>query len=118
MSLLPEQSFPASVPDAAGVNYAWVVTNGAITAGIGTHQTTVVVGESGPVTVAVTETDVVTGCVLRGSISIPVGILATRFYTVTPCRLSTPQRDRGCGCCASSGPGADPNIYGGNAVLV
>lgn len=84
----PGQSFPASVPDMAGVSYVWTVTNGAVTAGSGTRQVTILAGETGPVSVEVTETVTATGCVsAQGSVTIPVAILATGYYTVTPCRL-------------------------------
>lgn len=86
--LWPGQSFTASVPDVAGVSYAWTVTNGAVTAGSGTRQVTITAGETGPAMISVTETNSVTTCVsAEGSVSIPITLLATRFYTTTPCRL-------------------------------
>lgn len=88
LSVAPGQSFIASVPSVAGVTYVWAVTNGAVTAGSGTRQITVLAGETGPVTISLTETNTVTTCVsAEASVSIPVGLLATGFYTATPCRL-------------------------------
>ncbi len=84
----PGQSFAASVPDVAGMTYAWSVTNGALTAGTGTHQIIVLTGETGPVTISVIETNTATTCSsAEATVSIPVGLLATGFYTATPCRL-------------------------------
>ena len=86
--LWPEESFTASVPAVAGVTYAWTVTNGTVTAGSGTREITVTAGATGPVTVSILETDLVTGCVSEeASVSMPVDFLATGFYVVTQCRL-------------------------------
>ncbi len=80
--------FTASVPAVAGVTYTWTVTNGTVTGGIGTREITVAAGETGTVTISVTETSQATGCTSgEGSVSIPVALPATRFYPLTPCRL-------------------------------
>ncbi|MGE5344514.1 MAG: hypothetical protein ACM3JH_01045 [Acidithiobacillales bacterium] len=79
----------ASVVNHAGSTYAWIVTNGAITAGQGTSQITFTAGTAGtPLTISVTETS--SGCTSDpGSASItvlPAGS-AVLFYTVAPCRM-------------------------------
>ena len=80
----------ASVPAHAGSNYAWILTNGTITAGQGTSQITFSAGTAGtPLTLSVTETDSLGCASLPGNASVtvaPAG-LAVDFYTVTPCRM-------------------------------
>ncbi len=80
----------ASVPAHAGSTYAWVITNGTITAGQGTNQITFTGGTAGtPLTLSVTETNA-SGCVSAAGTAtvtvLPAGS-AGLFYTVTPCRL-------------------------------
>ena len=86
-SLIPEQPFTASVAEAAGVSYAWDVTNGTITGGDGTREISVRAASTGPVGITVTETDTVTSCASEATVSIPVALPATLFYPLTPCRL-------------------------------
>lgn len=87
-SVAPEQTFPASVPDVAGVSYAWAVTNGTVVSGDGTREITVKAGPTGPVEISVVQQVVATGCAsAAGEVSIPVALPATRFYPATPCRL-------------------------------
>lgn len=99
--------FTASVPAVAGVTYTWVVTNGTVTAGIGTRQVTVAAGETGSVTISVTQTSQATGCTSgQASVSIPVALGATRFYPVTPCRLFDTRESGGASAAAPAlGPG-------------
>jgi hypothetical protein len=79
----------ASVPDHAGSTWAWIVTNGTITAGQGTSRITFTAGTAGtPLRISVTETNP-SGCVSDASSAtvtvVPRGS-ATLFYTVMPCR--------------------------------
>lgn len=99
--------FTASVPAVAGVNYTWTVTNGTVTAGAGTQQITLAAGETGFVTISVTETSQATGCTSgAASVSIPVALGATRFYPVTPCRLFDTREAGGASAAAPAlGPG-------------
>jgi hypothetical protein len=84
----PEQSFSVSVPAVAGVTYAWTVTNGTMTAGVGTREITITAGTTGSVVVSVTETDQVSGCVSQeAGVSMPIGFLATGYHVFAPCRL-------------------------------
>jgi hypothetical protein len=82
-----ETGLVASVPFTAGSTYAWVVTNGTITAGQGTHEITFTAGVPGTLELTVVETNAA-GCASpAGSASIPVGPSgATAFHTLTPCR--------------------------------
>lgn len=80
----------AFIADFAGVTYAWTITNGTITSGLGTHQITFTAGVAGTpldLAVSLTTTD---GCPYGGGFAIvtvaPVGN-AVLFYTLTPCRL-------------------------------
>jgi hypothetical protein len=79
----------ASVPNHAGSTYAWLITNGTITAGQGTSQIVFTAGVAGtPLTLTVTETGA-SGCILApgiASLTVVPAPSATRFYTVTPCR--------------------------------
>ncbi|MCM3878120.1 MAG: choice-of-anchor J domain-containing protein, partial [Thermoanaerobaculia bacterium] len=78
----------ASVPNNSGSTYAWIITNGTITAGQGTSQITFTAGVAGTLTLDVTETN--TGCVSApGSANVIVlgAGSAVLFYPLTPCRL-------------------------------
>lgn len=88
-SVAPGEHFEASVADAPGASWSWSVTNGTLLAGDGTPEVTVVAGNTGPVTVTVTETYAGAGCggPREASMAIPVALPATRFHPVTPCRL-------------------------------
>jgi Carboxypeptidase regulatory-like domain len=82
----------AGVPAHAGSTYAWVITNGTITAGQGTSQITFTAGTAGtPLTLSVTETTA-PGCVSAlGTATVtvlPAGS-AVLFYTVTCRQLDT-----------------------------
>ncbi|MGH9441851.1 MAG: hypothetical protein ACRD16_06210 [Thermoanaerobaculia bacterium] len=84
----------ASVANHAGSAYAWSITNGSITGGTGTSQITFTAGADGTLTLQVVETDS-NGCssavgsanVTVGSVSPPPPPTATKFYTLTPCRI-------------------------------
>ena len=80
----------ASVPDAGpDATYSWSITNGTITAGSGARAITFSAGASGSVGLSVTVTSG-SGCASTGSASIPISAscsTASRFFTVTPCRL-------------------------------
>jgi len=79
----------ASVASHAGSTYAWLITNGTITAGQGTSQITFTAGVAGtPLTLSVTETDS-SGCTSApGTTTVTVTAAAgARFYTVVPCRM-------------------------------
>ena len=88
-SVAPGERFEASVADAPGASWSWSVTNGTLSAGDGTPRIVVVAGETGPVSLTVTETYAGTGCggPREAIVAIPVALPATRFYPVTPCRL-------------------------------
>ena len=79
----------ASVANTAGSTYAWLITNGTITAGQGTSQITFTAGTEGiPLTLSVTVTSAL-GCTSApGTAMVTVGPVGsyTDFYTVTPCR--------------------------------
>lgn len=84
----PGQSFTAFVPEVAGVSYSWAAENGVVTAGSGTQQVTVTAGIEGAVTLSVTETNTATGCISRNaSAVVAIGLLATGFEPLAPCRL-------------------------------
>ena len=106
-SVFPGQGFTASVPEAAGVTWAWTVTNGTVTAGDGTSEISVTAGPIGPVTISVVGTDSATGCSsAEASVSVPVGLPATKFYTVAPCRLFDTRMETGPSAAAPAlGPG-------------
>ncbi len=73
-SVAPGEYFAASVPDVVGASWSWIVTNGTLLGGGGTRQIVVVAGETGPVTLTVTETYAGTGCGSQvASVAIPVG---------------------------------------------
>ena len=80
----------ASVPNTAGSTYAWGITNGTITAGQGTNQIVFTAGTAGtPLTLTVSQT-LASGCVGGGGIAILTVVpapTATKFYTVSPCRM-------------------------------
>ncbi|MFI5120388.1 MAG: hypothetical protein ACHQM4_08240 [Thermoanaerobaculia bacterium] len=82
-------NWTASVAAHAGSTYAWLITNGTITAGQGTSRITFTAGAAGiPLTLSVTETDS-TGCASApGTATLAVVPVASaaRFHTVTPCR--------------------------------
>jgi hypothetical protein len=87
-SLWPEQPFRASVPAIEGVTYSWSVTNGTVTAGVGTSEISVTAGGTGPVGISVVETLTQTGCPSgEAVVSIPVALAVTRNVPVPPCRL-------------------------------
>lgn len=79
----------ASVPAHAGSTFAWLITNGTITAGQGTSQITFTAGTAGtPLMLSVTETGS-SGCVSApGTATLTVAPVAaaTQFYIVTACR--------------------------------
>ena len=83
-------NWTASVATHAGSTYAWLITNGTITAGQGTSQITFTAGVAGtPLTLSVTETDS-SGCVSApgtASVAVVAAVPAALFYPVTPCRM-------------------------------
>jgi hypothetical protein len=82
-------NWTASVPDHAGSTYAWLITNGTITAGQGTSQIVFTAGTAGtPLTLTVTETQA-SGCVTGAgfaSVTVVPVPTAAQYNTVTPCR--------------------------------
>ncbi len=95
----------ASVPNHAGSSYAWIVTNGTITAGLGTSQITFTAGTAGtPLTFSVNETDS-SGCTSAAGTATaevaPAGS-AVQFYTLTPCRQLDTRAGAGTPLAASS----------------
>jgi hypothetical protein len=89
-TIAPGHSFAASVPAVAGVDYAWIVGGGSVTAGAGTNQVTVQADISGTVSISVTETDQTTACISdAGTASVTIAMPAgsTAFYHLTPCRV-------------------------------
>ena len=76
----------ASAVAHAGSSYFWSITNGSITAGQNTNQITFTAGASGIVVLSVVETSS-SGCASpQASALVPV-VVATRFYTLAPCRV-------------------------------
>ena len=77
----------ASVAAHTGSTYAWLITNGTITAGQGTSQITFTAGIAGtPLTLSVTETNS-SGCASAPGTATVTVVSGARFYTVTPCRM-------------------------------
>jgi hypothetical protein len=76
----------ASAVAHAGSSYFWSITNGSITAGQNTNQITFTAGASGTVVLSVVETSS-SGCASpQASALVPI-VVATRFYTLAPCRV-------------------------------
>lgn len=74
----------------ADVTYAWSITNGTITSGLGTNQVTFTAGVAGiPLDIQVSTT-LSNGCPWAGGLAVvtvlPVG-QAVQFYPLMPCRL-------------------------------
>jgi uncharacterized repeat protein (TIGR03803 family) len=78
----------ASVAAHAGSTYAWLITNGTITAGQGTNQVTFTAGAAGtPLTLSVTEA-ISAGCVSApGNATVTVAPAGLAFYFLPPCRV-------------------------------
>ncbi len=77
----------ASVASNPGSTYAWTITNGSITAGNGTNQITFTAGVSGPLGLAVVETNASSCASAQASATVTVGVPSYTLRTLTPCRL-------------------------------
>ncbi len=101
----------ANVPFNSGSTYAWIITNGTITAGQGTSQIVFTAGAAGtPLTLTVTETQV-SGCVTGAgfaSLTVAPAPSAAKFHTVTPCR----QLDTRSGSSVAAGGTLTVNVTG------
>jgi hypothetical protein len=79
----------ASVASHAGSTYAWIVTNGSITAGAGTPWITFAAGGAGtPLSLSVTETN--GGCASgpgNASVTVVGGASTSAFHSLSPCRV-------------------------------
>jgi hypothetical protein len=79
----------ASIFSFSGATYTWSITNGTITAGLGTNQITFTAGVPGTLSLSVSIE--VGGCPFGGGLAPDITVLpvgeAVLFYPVTPCRL-------------------------------
>jgi subtilisin family serine protease len=87
----------ATAADAGvGATYAWTITNGSITAGMGTTTITFDAGSASPITLGLTVTSA-QSCQASTSqdvtVSAPGSVLG--FYTVAPCRVIDTRRPNG-----------------------
>jgi hypothetical protein len=79
----------ASIADITGAVYAWTITNGTITSGLGTSQVVFTAGTAG-VTLSLSVAITLNGCPFGGgfaNVTVAPAGEAVQFYTTAPCRL-------------------------------